>query len=90
MKTIPVTNYTDAISTRTVLKGCLDYTPQNGLDFAQIRGRLRVGKAIEDSEATTEINLEDADYAIAQSCVKETRWVKPEPYLIQFAELFGL
>lgn len=91
MKTIPNAKFNETTSTVSLLKIAVNYCPPGtGLDFANMRKRLRVADAIEKVEDGGEIKLEDEDYKTAVECVRGVQWSGPAKHLIQFAEQFGL
>lgn len=90
MKEIPNVKFTEADSAVSLLKLALQFPPQGGMDFAEIRARNRIADIIEKVEAGGVIKLEDADHAKAVEFVKLVRWTSSPKHLIAFAELFGL
>jgi hypothetical protein len=90
MKEIANKQFTEIESTATLLQVCLNFPPQGGFDLATIRARNKVADAAEKARPGDTIALEDADFATAQAAIKQVRWGKPDRYLIQFAEQFGL
>ena len=96
MKKIPITTYKEnpdgkLVTTLSVMRTCAENTPQGGLDLTQIRARSKVLDVIEkaENEKAVEVEMEDDIFETLKTCLKETRWVKPEKHLISFAELFG-
>lgn len=94
MKEIPNATYAvengEPTTVAKLLASCLESMPPGGLDFATIRARLRVTKAIEGLKDGDMIKLEDADFTAAKLAIEHTRWVRPQAHLIAFAELFHL
>lgn len=97
MKTIPIVTYKEGVSTLILLKTCVESTPPGGLDIPAIRARLKVSDVIEKAEKPVdgvglpcELIFEDAVYATAQDCIRQTRWIKPERHTDSFAAAFGV
>lgn len=90
MREIPVVQFTEQDNTVTLLNMCLDNGGKQGLDLSALRARNRVADGIEKLKTGDVIKLEDADFATAQNCVREVRWIKYERHLITFAEQFSL
>lgn len=91
MKEIPNMKFSEGTSTVSLLKIAINAcAPGTGLDFANMRKRLRVSDAIEKVEDGGVIKLEDEDYKTAVECIRGVQWVQPSKHIIQFAEQFGL
>lgn len=90
MREIPVVQFTEKDNTVGLLNMCLANGSKQGLDLAQLRARNRVADVIEKLKTGDVIKLEDADFATAQNCVREVRWLNYERHLITFAEQFSL
>lgn len=93
MKTISNKTYDcqpKPVTTAELLIDSLKFTPQGGFDFATMRARTRAMDAAEKAGAGGTIDLEDADYSVAQEAIKNVRWGRMDKHLISFAEQFGL
>lgn len=90
MKEIPNLQLNENDTTVSMLKGCLDAPPKEGLDMSMIRARNRVLDVIEKVAAGDIIKFEDADYVTAQSVIRSSRWVNVGKHIIKFAEQFAL
>jgi len=90
MTEIKNTKLTENDTTGTLLALCLNYAGEKGLDIPTIRSRVRVLGALEGIKVGGVIKLEDADYATAQTVIKEVRWASVGKHLITFAEQFGV
>lgn len=90
MKQIPNQQFTATDSTVTLLRNCIENGGKQGVALSDLRARNRVADALDKVESGGILELEDADYATAQACVRDVRWIKFEKHLITFAEQFAL
>ncbi len=90
MKEIPNKQFTETVTTVSLLTVCLNDPGKDGFDLPLLRSRDRVAKALDGLKAGDVIKLEDADYATAQNAIKAVRWATRDKHLITFAEQFGL
>ena len=98
MKTLPVSQYVlkhsaeDATGHTTIsmLRYCLDFPPQGGFTPSILRERARIDDVLAKTEPGTEIQLEDADFAVARKCVEDARWNIRHPDITGFLNLWGL
>lgn len=90
MKEIPNRQFTETVSTASLLTVCLNDPGKEGFDLALLRARERVAKAIEGLKSGDVIKLEDADYLTAQNSIKGVRWATRDKHLLAFAEQFAL
>lgn len=75
---------------KSLLLLCIDFTPPGGLDLSAQRARNRVADALENGLTSSDIQLEDADYAVAQEAIKGMKWGGRHKDIPRFAELFGV
>ena len=68
----------------TLIKFCMNRTPQGGYTVEEMRKRLRVLDVIE--KAGKEINLEDADFECAKTCVKGMKWGTMHQEIVDFVD----
>lgn len=89
MKELAIIKFTETESTVTLLRLCLDATPERGFDRATLKARDRVDVALDKlTPEDTTIKLEDSDYATAVQAAAAVRWVKREKYYTAFHDQF--
>lgn len=67
-----------------LIKICMNQPPQGGYNADEMRKRLRVLNVIDKEKESME--LEDADVACTQQCVKEMRWNFLHQDILNFVE----
>ncbi len=79
-KKIKLQNADESSTYGELLKACVSAPNQEGFTIDDIEKRLRIRKAIGE----TEIELEDADYAIAMQCIQKMRWGVCDEVILDF------
>jgi len=75
-----------------LIKMCARQVPPQGFDVQQMRERQRVLDAVEAAEKNSkgkkkaDIQLEDADFAVALGCIKSMRWGALSKEIIEFVD----
>lgn len=90
MKEVAIIKFTETDSTVTLLRSCLDATPERGFDRATLKARARVDAVLDALKPEDGIiKMEDADYATAVQATAAVRWVKREKYYNTFHDQFA-
>lgn len=67
-----------------LLKICLNNPPQGGFSVTEMRQRLKIIDSLET--ANGKIKLEDADYVLTSTCVKDFKWAQMHKDILEFID----
>ena len=76
---------TQQVTTRDLIKACLDNLPENGYSFEDLKNRQRIEDACEKGDETS-IELEDSDAKNLKDIALVMRWAIRHSDIIDFCE----
>jgi hypothetical protein len=80
-------NPEEVLTYRDLIEAALDFAPQGGFSFKDIRERARIQDALNAAENGI-MELEDSDYDALERIVKGTKWVSRHKDLLVFLQKF--
>ncbi len=74
----------EKVGTAALIKACMNNVPQGGLVPGDIRKRIRILDQLDSTNGV--LNLEDADTAVLQECVRQMRWTVVDRGIVEFCD----
>lgn len=72
------------LSYRELVDTCLKSVGKDGIQFEEMKKRMRIDKSL--AKAKEALELEDADVPVLQKLVKEMTWTIVHPAIVEFCE----
>lgn len=73
----------EEMTTRELIKICLDQIPATGFSFTDLKDRMRIQDAL-NRTANGKLELEDHDYEIFRGLVTASRWNVRDQFVYDF------